>query len=332
MNPYGATERSIVRLGRTARTIMGDIASQKVKVGQTGLLKEKMKYDIAALQGKHKVDLAGIKSTYKHRETLEGIQLTQMQNQKEYQEKTLSLNRDKFDLEKDTVMTVEEAAGILYLDLPEQQTFISKMITGMSDKMRGIKLPGKEWAGIFTQIRDAHNKQLQHKETMGLLGYRKETAELTRAKVEKGDKVWIHNPTEKTKQQVYPPRAKELIATGKWKSGQSYGGDQGLEERMNKRQELTSIRQDKASLKREIAQIRRLPDLNVYQVEKARLPLLEDELQDLMAREKELLGKTQSKPSELPEGLTEEIIIFNMDKYGKTRKEVIEQYKRLRGL
>jgi len=187
-NPYGAVERSIVRLGRTARGIMGDIASERVKAGQTELAREKMRYDISALQGKHKVELAQIKATHKHREGVRQIQSTKMENQKDYQDKMLKLNRDRFDVEKGTLMTAEEAAGILYAGLPDQQGAASQIIGGMSEKMRGIKLPGKEWAGIIGQIRDAQRKKLAHEKKMGLLDYQTETAKLARAKVEKGAK------------------------------------------------------------------------------------------------------------------------------------------------
>lgn len=191
MNPYGAVERSLARLGGTARSIMGDIASERVKVGQTELAREKMRYDITALQGKHKVEIAQIKATHKHREGVKGIQRTQMENQKQYQDKMLGLNRDRFNAEQDTLMTAEEAAGLLYFDLPEQQATAAQIIAGMSDKVRGIKLPGKEWAGILGEIKDAGRKDLEHEEKMGLLGYQTETAKLKRAKLEKGDKITI---------------------------------------------------------------------------------------------------------------------------------------------
>ena len=69
----------------------------------------------------------------------------------------------------------------------------------------------------------------------------------------------------------------------------------GLEERMNKRQELISIRQDKRNLKREIDKVRGLPNLDLYKTQKGRLPSLEDELKELEGREKELLGKGEEK-------------------------------------
>lgn len=99
-------------------------------------------------------------------------------------------------------------------------------------------------------------------------------------------KTWI-TPTKEVvhlPNNVLPPKGSKPYSTA---------GE--LEKRLTKTQELTSIRQDKATLKREINQIRGLPNLKVYQVQKARLPLLEDELQDLIAREKELLGKSSRK-------------------------------------
>jgi len=63
---------------------------------------------------------------------------------------------------------------------------------------------------------------------------------------------------------------------------------------MNKSNELTSIRQDKAYLKREISKIRNLPDFDIHQQQKAQLPILEDELNDLVSRENQLLGKSET--------------------------------------
>lgn len=114
-----------------------------------------------------------------------------------------------------------------------------------------------------------------------------------------------------------------------------------IEERLNKSQELTSIRQDKAYLKREISRIKSLPDLDFYKGQKERLPSLMDELLDLEGREGELLGNKNQPPEQvdpstgaaekLPEGLTDETIKFNMEKYGKSREQVIEQYKKRLG-
>lgn len=191
MNPYGATERAIVRLGRTARGIMGDIASQRVKAGQTELAREKMRYDISALQGKHKVEIAQIKATHKHREGVRGIQSTRMENEKNYQDKMLKLNRDRFDAEKGTLMTAEEAAGILYAGLPDQQAAASQIIGGMSDKMRGIKLPGKEWAGIIGEIRGAQRKTLEHKQRGRILDIQEKTAETKLIEAKRGDKITV---------------------------------------------------------------------------------------------------------------------------------------------
>ena len=76
-----------------------------------------------------------------------------------------------------------------------------------------------------------------------------------------------------------------------------------LEERMNKRQELISIRQDNRFLKRELSKLRKqiqktekFPDVEFYQRELPGLRDLKDnleaELEDLKNRESELLGKT----------------------------------------
>jgi hypothetical protein len=50
----------------------------------------------------------------------------------------------------------------------------------------------------------------------------------------------------------------------------------------------------------------------------------------------DLLGNSESSPLEinpdLPSGLSEDDVSFNMRKYGKSRREVIEQYKSLKGL
>jgi len=111
------------------------------------------------------------------------------------------------------------------------------------------------------------------------------------------------------------------------KGSKPYSEAGALEDRMTRRQELISIRQDKASLKREISQIRGLPDLDVYKPQRERLPLLEDELRELGEREQELLGKKENTSEDLPEGLDEETVEFNMEKYGVTRQQVIDQYK-----
>ena len=107
------------------------------------------------------------------------------------------------------------------------------------------------------------------------------------------EKVWVYNPEKSTKRQVTPQEADMLVSTGKWKRGQSYSDAGALEGRLNKRQELISLRQDKATLKRQISKIKALPELDIYSTQKADLPQLEDELQDLIEREDQLLGKSE---------------------------------------
>lgn len=157
------------------------------------------------------------------------------------------------------------------------------------------------------------------------------------------DDVWIHKGG--VKRPVSPEQAEGLIASEGWKRGLPYTDSAATEERMAKRQELISVRQDKASLKREIQRIRSLPNLQYYQSQKSRLPVLEDELNDLRRREAELLGRVETQleeapqpavnngpgPAMLPAGLDEETINYNMQKYGKTREEVIQKYLDMKG-
>jgi len=127
-------------------------------------------------------------------------------------------------------------------------------------------------------------------------------------------------------------------------------GTEGVEERFSAGQELTSIRQDKAALKREISKIRALPDVDIYNEQKAQIPDMQDELDDLLTREQEIIwgmkprlaidnnkpvgseGKLKISDEEergrirLPEGLSEFDVNYNMEMYGKSRQEVIRQF------
>lgn len=64
-----------------------------------------------------------------------------------------------------------------------------------------------------------------------------------------------------------------------------------LEHRMLVGQELVSIRSEKRQARRELDQIQSLPEIEFYKPQKARIPSLKSELEDLNYREQELLGK-----------------------------------------
>jgi hypothetical protein len=64
-----------------------------------------------------------------------------------------------------------------------------------------------------------------------------------------------------------------------------------------KHQELLSLREQKRSIRRDISNYKRLPNLDIYKGQKDSIISLEDELEELRQREKEILGKTkQSDP------------------------------------
>jgi len=67
------------------------------------------------------------------------------------------------------------------------------------------------------------------------------------------------------------------------------------EEKFLKQQELISIREQERSLRREVEAIKRLPDLDIYSAQKASLPALLDELEELKEMKKRLLQPRSEK-------------------------------------
>ena len=67
------------------------------------------------------------------------------------------------------------------------------------------------------------------------------------------------------------------------------------EEKFLKQQELISIREQERSLRRQIGEIERLPDLDIYQGRKSALPSLQDELQELKGMKGKLLQPRSEK-------------------------------------
>ena len=75
----------------------------------------------------------------------------------------------------------------------------------------------------------------------------------------------------------------EQIGEGsKWKPGMS------LEDRMVFRQEMTSIRDNRNQLTRQIMSLNKLPNLKIYEQQKAMLPELKEQLSALTERERNL--------------------------------------------
>jgi len=72
-----------------------------------------------------------------------------------------------------------------------------------------------------------------------------------------------------------------------------------MEDRFYVSQELSVLKQDKRTLKRDISEIKAFPDLDYYKPQKERLPILEQELKDINARIDELLGKKTEKKDPL---------------------------------
>jgi len=109
------------------------------------------------------------------------------------------------------------------------------------------------------------------------------------------DMTTIYGPEDQTKR-VSITKGSEYTPPKGWSLKAPSSPD--MEERILKGQELTSIRQDKAALKREIARLKKLPNVSIYKDQKSQQSSLESELRDIEQRENKLLKRPNKKKSD----------------------------------